>query len=177
MILSTIFSSFFHLIFYNSFNKLYFGVSMSSDNIDLYNPNRFGDLLFIFHTNHKKYLNDLFSQYDLNLVQVLCLLRLNEENNLNQKDLSDGFYLTKGAITKAVKKLEKNNFIIREKSTSDKRQYTLTLTSKGKNMIPIIEEINAQWENEIGLNEVSQVFNKTFTRLTFKSVELNKNKK
>ena len=59
---------------------------MSSDNIDLYNPNRFGDLLFIFHTNHKKYLNDLFSQYDLNLVQVLCLLRLNEENNLNQKD-------------------------------------------------------------------------------------------
>ena len=126
---------------------------------------------------HKKYLNDLFSQYDLNLVQVLCLLRLNEENNLNQKDLSDGFYLTKCAITKAVKKLEKNNFIIREKSTSDKRQYTLTLTSKGKNMIPIMEEINAQWENEIGLNEVSEEFNKTFTRLTFKSVELNKNKK
>ena len=44
-------------------------------------------------------------------------------------------------------------------------------------MIPIMEEINAQWENEIGLNEVSEEFNKTFTRLTFKSVELNKNKK
>ncbi len=149
---------------------------MSSDNINLYNPNRFGDLLFIFHINHKKYLNDLLSQYDLNLVQVLCLLRLNEENNLNQKDLSDGFYLTKGAITKAVKKLEMNKFILREKSTSDKRQYTLTLTSKGKNIISIIEEINAQWENEIGLNDVSDEFNNIFTKLTFKSVDLNKNK-
>lgn len=59
-----------------------------------------------------------------------------------------------------------------EKSTSDKRQYPLT--SKGKNIIPIIEKINAQWENEIGLNDVSDEFNKTFTRLTFKSVELNK---
>lgn len=113
---------------------------MSSEDINLYNPNRLGDLLFIFHTNHKKYLNNLLSEYDLNLVHVLCLSRLYEEDKLSQKDLSDGFYLTKGAITKAVKKLEKNGLIKREKSDNDKRQYELTLTSKGKETIYVVEK-------------------------------------
>ncbi len=146
---------------------------MDSDDIDFYNPDRLGDLLFIFHTNHKKYLNDLLSQYDLNLVQVLCLLRLCEEDNLCQRDLSDGFYLTKGAITKSVKKLEENGFIIREKSQKDKRQYILKLTSKGRKIIPIIEKINEQWENEIDLKNLPKEFYEIFKKITFKSVELN----
>ena len=146
---------------------------MSSDNIDLYNPNRFGDLLFIFHTNHKKYLNDLFSQYDLNLVQVLCLLRLNEENNLNQKDLSDSLYITKGAITKAIKKLESNGIIIREQSKEDKRHNILRLSQKGKGLIPILEEINNEWEEKMGLDKLDDEFFKTFIDLAFKSAELN----
>lgn len=147
---------------------------MSSEDIDLYNPNRLGDLLFIFHTNHKKYLNNLLSEYDLNLVHVLCLSRLYEEDKLSQKDLSDGFYLTKGAITKAVKKLEKNGLIKREKSDNDKRQYELTLTSKGKEIIPVIEKINSKWEEIMGLDNVSDEFYEEFTKLTFKSVKLNK---
>ena len=132
------------------------GVKVDSDDIDFYNPDRLGDLLFIFHTNHKKYLNDLLSQYDLNLVQVLCLLRLCE-----------------GAITKSVKKLEENGFIIREKSQKDKRQYILKLTSKGRKIIPIIEKINEQWENEIDLKNLPKEFYEIFKKITFKSVELN----
>ena len=105
---------------------------------------------------------------------MLCLSRLYEEDKLSQKDLSDGFYLTKGAITKAVKKLEKNGLIKREKSDNDKRQYELTLTSKGKETIHVVEKINSKWEKIMELDNVSDEFYEEFTKLTFKSVELNK---
>ena len=74
-------------------------------NDGFYDYNRLGDLLFIFHKNHKTYLNNALAQYDLNLIQVLCMLRVYNEENLNQKDLSDSLYITKGAITKAIKKM------------------------------------------------------------------------
>ena len=151
-------------------------------NDGFYDYNRLGDLLFIFHKNHKTYLNNALAQYDLNLIQVLCMLRVyNEEcmlrvyneENLNQKDLSDSLYITKGAITKAIKKLESNGIIIREQSKEDKRHNILRLSQKGKDLIPILEEINNEWEEKMGLDKLDDDFFKTFIDLAFKSAELN----
>ena len=88
-----------------------------------YDANRLGDILFIFHKNHKKYFNDELSKYDLNLVQALCILMIYKNDELNQKALSEGLYITKGAITKAVTKLERDKWISRERSLKDKRNY------------------------------------------------------
>ncbi|WP_304104933.1 MarR family transcriptional regulator [Methanobrevibacter ruminantium] len=140
---------------------------------EFYDYNRLGDLLFIFHKNHKTYLNNALAQYDLNLIQVLCMLRVYNEENLNQKDLSDSLYITKGAITKAIKKLESNGIIIREQSSTDKRHNILRLSEKGKNLIPILEEINNEWEKKMGLDKLDDDFFKTFIDLAFKSTELN----
>ena len=139
----------------------------------LYDSNRLGDILFIFHKNHKKYLNDELSKYDLSLIQALCILMIHESVELNQKDLSDGLYLTKGAITKAVKKLESDNWISRERFDEDKRHYVLKLTEKGENFIPVLYEINQKWETNMGLNELNPEFMKTFNELTLKSIDLN----
>lgn len=140
---------------------------------EFYDYNRLGDLLFIFHKNHKTYLNNALAQYELNLIQVLCMLRVYNEENLNQKDLSDSLYITKGAITKAIKKLESNGIIIREQSSTDKRHNILRLSEKGKNLIPILEEINNEWEKKMGLDKLDDDFFKTFIDLAFKSAELN----
>ena len=64
--------------------------------------------------------------------------------------------------------------IKREKSDNDKRQYELTLTSKGKETIHVVEKINSKWEKIMELDNVSDEFYEEFTKLTFKSVELNK---
>ena len=147
---------------------------MTAENNDgFYDYNRLGDLLFIFHKNHKTYFNNALAEYDLNLIQVLCILRIYNEENLNQKDLSDSLYITKGAITKAIKKLESNGIIIREQSMTDKRHNILRLSEKGKELIPVLEEINSEWEEKMGLNELDDQFFKTFIELAFKSVELN----
>lgn len=149
-----------------------------TDYSDFYDYNRLGDLLFIFHKNHKTYLNNALAKYDLNLIQVLCIARIHNEeelnnNYLNQKDLSDSLYITKGAITKAIKKLESNGIIIREQSMDDKRHNILRLSEKGKDLIPILEGINNEWEEKMGLNNLDDEFFKTFIDLAFRSVELN----
>ena len=138
-----------------------------------YDYNRLGDLLFIFHKNHKIYFNNALAKYDLNLIQVLCIARINNEENLNQKDLSDSLYITKGAITKAIKKLESNGIIIREQSKIDKRNNILKLSEKGKDLIPILQEINDEWEKKMGLDNLDEEFFKTFIDLTFRSADLN----
>ena len=145
-------------------------------NTTVYNYDRLGDLLFIFQKNHKTYLNNLLAEYDLNLIQVLCILKIDSEENLNQKDLSDSLYLTKGAITKAIKKLESNGIVIREKSPIDKRHNVLALSKKGEDLIPIINDINQDWEKRMCLDELSPEFLKTFKALAFKSAELNNEK-
>lgn len=138
-----------------------------------YDSNRLGDILFIFHKNHKKYLNDELSRYGLSLIQALCIVMIHESDELNQKDLSDGLYLTKGAITKAVTKLEKDNWISRERYNSDKRHYVLRLTEKGEKFIPKLYEINDKWETKMGLKELNPEFMETFNELTLRSIDLN----
>ena len=146
----------------------------ANEDSGFYDYNRLGDLLFIFHKNHKTYFNNALAEYDLNLIQVLCIARIYNEENLNQKDLSDSLYITKGAITKAIKKLESNGIIIREQSKTDKRQNILKLSKKGKDLIPILEEINKGWEEKMGLDKLDDEFFKTFIALAFKSAELNR---
>ena len=148
------------------------------NNSDFYDYNRLGDILFIFHKNHKTYLNNAFAKYNLNLIQVLCMLRIfNEEelnhSYLNQKDLSDSLYITKGAITKAIKKLESNGIIIREQSQKDKRNNILKLSQKGRKLIPILEEINKGWEEQMGLDKLDSEFFIKFIELAHKSARLN----
>ena len=147
-------------------------------NSDFYDYNRLGDLLFIFHKNHKTYLNNAFAKYNLNLIQVLCMLRIFNEKELNhsylnQKDLSDSLYITKGAITKAIKKLESNGIIIREQSQEDKRNNILKLSQKGRELIPILEEINKEWEEQMGLDKLDSEFFIKFIELAHRSARLN----
>ena len=138
-----------------------------------YDSNRLGDILFIFHKNHKKYLNDELSKYGLSLIQALCILMIEESDELNQKDLAEGLYLTKGAITRAVKKLESGGWIIREKSPNDKRNYILKLSKKGADFIPVLFEINEGWESQMHLANLPDDFMEIFNELTLRSIDLN----
>lgn len=140
---------------------------------NLYDPDKFGANLMIFHTNFKKFINVELANYELNLIQALCLVIINREGNLNQKELADNLFLTKGAITKAVNKLENDGLVFREKSEIDKRKYVLNTTEKGENLVPDILEINRKWESEMGLKELPGEFEEIFKQLALRSIELN----
>lgn len=141
--------------------------------IEFHKYNRFDEILYILHKNNRKFLNDSLAEYDLNLLQAMCLLIIDEIENTNQQELTELLFLTKGGITKALKKLEADGYIIRKQSKIDARQYVLNLTEKGNDIIPVLERINKKWEGLIGLDELDDKFLETMKRLAYKSIELN----
>lgn len=136
----------------------------------------FADTLFVFHKNHKDYLNHELSKYNLSLVQAFCVIKIFENDELSQKDLAGGLYLTKGAITKAITKLESNGYLTREKLPEDKRYFVLRLTEKGEGLIPKMVDINAKWESELGFSDIDSSFLETFKELTLKAIKINEEK-
>lgn len=140
---------------------------------DMYDSDKFGANLLIFHTNYKKFINIELAKYDLNLIQALCLVLISREDNINQKQLADKLFLTKGAITKAVNKLVDMGLVTREKSEKDKRNYVLNTTDNGNDLFLQIFEINRKWEKEMGLKELPHKFEEIFRHLALRSIELN----
>ena len=138
-----------------------------------YTYDRFGEILYILHKNNRKYLNDALAEYDLTLLQAMCILTIMQKNDITQKELTEILYLTKSGITKAINKLQKDGFVIKERSLRDNRKYVLKLTEKGKKIIPTLTAINDEWEEKIGLNEVDDEFIETLKDMTYKSIELN----
>jgi len=49
----------------------------------------------------------------------------------------------------------------------------LKLTKKGKDFIPIMYEINEEWESKMGLKDLDPKFMDVFNDLTLKSIDLN----
>ena len=141
--------------------------------VETYTYDRFGEILYILHKNNRKYLNDSFAKYDLNLVQVMCMLTICDKNDITQKQLTEMLYLTKSGITKAINNLEENKFIIKERSKEDQRKFILKLTKKGYDVLPKAISIFNEWEDKIGLNEVDDSFLETLKKMTYKSIELN----
>lgn len=141
--------------------------------LESYTYDRFGEILYILHKNNRKYLNDALAEYDLNLLQAMCILTIHQKNDTTQKELTEILYLTKSGITKAINKLQNEGFVIKEKSSKDNRKYVLKLTKKGEEIIPHLIAINDEWEEKIGLTELDDEFIENLKDMTYKSIELN----
>ena len=120
--------------------------------------NVFGELIFLLNKNHNEYLNECFKEYELNTVQGLFLLKLNEFPETTQRDLGRHFSLSKGSVAKYFIDLENKGYIKREKIGDDKRRYKITLTSKSKELIPVFRQINYNWDEKVGLNDLGDDF-------------------
>lgn len=141
--------------------------------VESYTYSRFGEILYILHKNNRKYLNNSLSEYNLNLLQAMCILTIDQKEDVSQKELTEMLYLTKSGITKAINKLQEEGFVVKERSEKDNRKFVLKLTQKGKDIIPKLNEINRGWEQKIGLTELDDYFIETLKEMTYKSIELN----
>ena len=141
--------------------------------VESYTYNRFGEILYVLHKNNRKYLNDALSDYNLNLLQAMCILTIDQKDDITQKELTEMLYLTTSGITKAINKLQEDEFIVKEKSKKDSRKFVLKLTEKGKAIIPTLNAINDEWEQKIGLTELDDEFVETLKDMTYRSIELN----
>ena len=141
--------------------------------VESYTYNRFGEILYVLHKNNRKYLNDSLAEYGLNLLQAMCILTIEQKDDITQKELTEMLYLTKSGITKAINKLQEEGFVVKERSQKDNRKFVLKLTEKSKEIIPTLNAINDEWEQKIGLTDLDDDFVETLKDITYKSIELN----
>ncbi|MFR9070599.1 MAG: MarR family winged helix-turn-helix transcriptional regulator, partial [Paraclostridium sp.] len=87
--------------------------------------------------------------------QVMFLLELYRGDGKNQEEIADALNIDKGTTARAIKKLEKEGFLIREKDKIDKRAYKIYLSEKGKSTKDTIYSIMDKLEEKrtANLNE------------------------
>lgn len=139
---------------------------------DFFNSDNIGSCLFILFMSYKKFIQKEVAKYDLSPIQGFCILLIYNFSEINQNNLAKGLFITKGAVTKAIKKLEEDGWIFREKQHKDKRNFSLKVSKKGEEIIPALQGIADMWESEMGFDSLNPEFVETLNNLARKSVQL-----
>lgn len=95
------------------------------------------------------YIGKHISHLGVGSGQFMFLLELYKEDGRSQEELSEILSIDKGTTARAIKKLEEDGFLFRERDENDKRAYKIYLTDKGNSVKqPILEAIKS-WEDII----------------------------
>ena len=101
------------------------------------------------------------AQLDLTKEQMVVLKKLSFEDGLNQNELAFLTLRNKSSLTRLLTKMEKKDYIFREKSKEDKRIKNVYLTEFGKEIFektkPVIKNLIATMEQNISLEEKQQI--------------------
>lgn len=87
-----------------------------------------------------------FESYPIGSGQIMFLVNLYQNDGINQEELAEILSIDKGTTARAIKKLEEEGFIRREKDEKDKRAYKVYITNKAKDIKDEVYTILREWE-------------------------------
>lgn len=111
----------------------------------------------------KKYSQKIFDELGVDiLVDQWVLLKIIEENiPMSQKELAIESHRDPASITRTIDILEKKGFVSREQKASDRRQYLICLSKKGKAFIDqnmhLVQDMREQSLKGIEEKEMQQL--------------------
>lgn len=110
-----------------------------------------GRLLKIASINLSRELDKYAKQFDLTGTQMMIVdfLARNRSRLIVQKDVEEEFYLKPSTVSVLLRRMEKNGFIIRKVSDSDKRQRHIQLTAKASELIEIVQVYTSNVHNRL----------------------------
>ncbi len=120
----------------------------------------------IFYKYGKRLLEEMLVDVELNMQALIVILVIDASEGISQSRLINFTGIDKGNFSKFLKKLEKQGYIFREESDELPGQNSCYLTTKGKEMVPVLKEILTEWQNRI-TNQMSHDDFKTFNKLSF----------
>lgn len=80
-------------------------------------------------------LQTFLKNFDITTEQWVMLNRLYQKDGYNQKELSIDSFKEQAAITRTLDILENKGLIERKKSPTDRREYLVSITEKGKELL------------------------------------------
>lgn len=95
----------------------------------------------------RAFMSKSLTEYDMGFGQMMFLLQLYKQDGISQEELSEVLNIDKGTTARAVKKLEEEGFLTREKDEFDKRAYKIYLTDKSKEKEDDVCNVLQEWEN------------------------------
>jgi MarR family transcriptional regulator, temperature-dependent positive regulator of motility len=109
----------------------------------------FGAVLTIVTRERFIFLNERLRPLGLTFGQFPVLMRLSHEQNIMQENLVRHFFLDKGTIARAARKLEAAGYISRIVDPDDRRAVRIFLTEKGEEIIPRLRAIEKEWARRV----------------------------
>lgn len=108
-----------------------------------------GKLVSIITRSQGIYLNRNLSDLNIRGFQIYLLLEIYNKKDSSQSDIAAQYKIDKGAVSRAIQKLEKEELISREIDETNRRRNIISLTEKGNKTISEIIKTFDKWEEEI----------------------------
>ena len=117
--------------------------------MDKCNCDNIGKYISQIYRKGRTFIGKSLDEYNIGQGQVMFLLELYIQDGINQEELAEVLKIDKGTTARAIKKLEDNGFIRREKDEKDKRSNRVYLTEKGESIKENVFYILNQWDKKI----------------------------
>ncbi len=108
-----------------------------------------GLLVSMIHRTRMMFLNDKMRNMDITAGQFPFIVVLSNEEGITQDELAAHFHIDKGTVARALRKLEDKKYLFRKVDSLNRRRYLIYLTEKGRNAVPILINIEKEWENSM----------------------------
>lgn len=95
------------------------------------------------------FINKEVAKYDIRTGQLMFLTSLYNHDGSNQEEISENLKIDKATTTRALKKLEEQEFITRVKDKDDKRVNRIYLTEKSKRVKTDLDNVFYEWNQKI----------------------------
>lgn len=120
-------------------------------------------MVSMIHRTHMIFINEKIKDMDITAGQIPFLMVLSREEGISQDDLASHFHIDKGTVARALRRLEDNKYLFREIDPENRRKHLIYLTSKGKETVPQIKNIDKEWNDsmrsKISEDEYNHIFN------------------
>jgi MarR family transcriptional regulator, transcriptional regulator for hemolysin len=102
-----------------------------------------------------KKANELLKPHNISHAYTFFLMELYKQNGLTQSELRKRIGIEQPTAVRTLDRMERDGFILREQSPSDRRAVYIKLTKKGQDCQPIINQLAIKL-NEIALLGLSE---------------------
>lgn len=118
--------------------------------IEKCNENRhLGKYISQLYRKGSVFINREVDKFGIGSGQFMFLLEVYIQDGKNQEEISERLKIDKGTTARALKKLEEQGFITREKDECDKRSNKIYLTDKAKNIQEDVFDVLRDWNRKI----------------------------
>lgn len=121
-----------------------------------YLPELSGHLLGLAHLQSTRICNARMADVGLTTKQFVALEFIARNPHISQREIAEQVGVTSQLLVNILDFLSKRGFVERVRSTVDRRQHTIQITSSGRSILPKVRElafeVESAFEDETGLS-------------------------